>query len=98
MAAPAIAPTGPPSAPPAMPAAAPVIAAPTPVPTGWEPGSPLIGSGLVSAVVGLCFLAIAVLLERILAIARRWSRCKRRAGGGQKFSVFGFQFSVRMCV
>src|SRR6476660_7395664 len=44
---PASAPTGPPTAAPiAAPAAAPP-ADPAPVPRGWDPGSPVIGSGFV---------------------------------------------------
>src|SRR5690349_17829133 len=47
-AAPTMAPSGPPTAPPITAPTVPPDAAPTPVPTGWEPGSPVIRSGLES--------------------------------------------------
>src|SRR3954454_3041498 len=70
-------PTGPPTAVPIAAPAAPAPAAPTPTPIGCAPGSPVIGSGLLSLVLSvvvvfllICFtLRLSLLLKKLPAAA-----------------------------
>src|SRR6185503_3041939 len=82
-------PTGPPTAVPIAAPAKPPPAAPTPVPTGWEPGAPVIGSGLEPLPFGVpwSLSSLRSVLSRrrssLVRVSRCWSfiPCSSHGGG-----------------